>query len=204
MVGCGLAFCVAFGFGWSAFAFGVGFGRSAWRWFRLSSMFVRVCCWFWSFAFGVDSGPLRLVLDCVPPFAPGVGIGRPVRADVSSHLRLGSAARVGSPSRDLAIKWAVCVVRLPCLYIATRIPVAKNHRPTGALEPDDAHHTNRRPLIHPDAPKAGLVIPQTYFGCSKSWWVLGGGTPNYSAHMAPWGAGCPLHIYKCARQGGIS
>ena len=72
-VGCGLAFCVAFGFGRSAvvsfvlvigsraalvlavppgggfvcscfwFACGVGFGRPAWRWFRLSFFLVLVC-----------------------------------------------------------------------------------------------------------------------------------------------------------------
>ena len=72
-VGCGLAFCVAFGFGRSAvvsfvlvigsravlvlavppgggfvcscfwFACGVGFGRPAWRWFRLSLFLVLVC-----------------------------------------------------------------------------------------------------------------------------------------------------------------
>ena len=40
------------------FAFGVGFGRSVWRRFRLPAMLVRAWCWF-AFA------PSRLVLDLV-------------------------------------------------------------------------------------------------------------------------------------------
>ena len=50
------------------FAFGVGFGRPAWRWFRSSLMLVRVWCWFWSFAFGLGFGLARRFRSVFPLF----------------------------------------------------------------------------------------------------------------------------------------
>ena len=90
---------------------------------------LRVCCWFYSFAFGVGFGPSRLVLGCVFPFAFGVGFGRSSCAMVSFRLFPGSAPRVGWPSRNLAKMCAVRVVRLPCLNSDPRIPAVKSGRP---------------------------------------------------------------------------
>ena len=74
------------------------------RWFSLSLSLVRVRCWFWSFrvaavSFARNVGS-RLVLVCVCPVAFGVGFGRSDCAAVSFHLFLGSAPRVGRPSRN--------------------------------------------------------------------------------------------------------
>ena len=83
-----------------SFAFGVGFGHSAGRWFRFSTMLFRV--WFW------------------------FGLGRSACAVLSFFSFLGSAAHVGRPSRYLAKKREVCFVSLLCLDSAPRIPALKS------------------------------------------------------------------------------
>ena len=64
-----------------------------------------------SFVRNVGLDPSRLVLACVCPLAFGVGFGRSAVAVVSFHLFLGSASRVGRPSRNLAKKCEVRGVR---------------------------------------------------------------------------------------------
>ena len=115
----GLVFCVGFGcsaFAVVSFALVVGSGLSAWRWFRLSDIWVRVC-------FGLS----RLALVC--PFAFVVGFGRSACAVVSFHFVLGSAPRVGRPSRNFAKKFEVRVVCLPCVNSVPRIPAVKSGWP---------------------------------------------------------------------------
>ena len=127
------------------FALDVGFGRSAWRWIRLSSMLLRVRCWFWSFALGVGFGPSRLALACVRPLAFGIGFGRSSCAAGSFRLFLGYAPLVGIRSRNLAEKWGLIFVSLPCSNTAPTIPSVKIGRPAGALESVDLNGPNRHP-----------------------------------------------------------
>ena len=61
----------------------------------------------------------------VVSFVHIVGIGRSACAVVSFHLFLGSAPRVGRPSRNLAKKCKVRVASLPRLNSVPRIPAVK-------------------------------------------------------------------------------
>ena len=89
----------------------------------------------------------------------GAGLGRSVCAVVSFHFPLWSAPRVGIPGPNLAKRFEVRVVCLPCLNSAHIIPAVESAGPAGRLPSTPRFGGSMRPpRSHSGAPKGGGII----------------------------------------------